>query len=647
MQSWPHTRPFHHSGESPLLLGGLALAAALYFSLSCTVTLEWVDEGQLVYQSWLVSQGAVPHREFQHVYGPAMYLLNGLLFRIFGSDLLVIRLSLVALKAIISVLVYLAARRVASPLFALLAFVSTVIVWGGPWWVFNTPYASHYALALVLFGMLLYLRNGGRSGALLAGVCCGLAAAFKQTTGLFALLSLALCLVWDATASVGEASTRSRVGQSMRLLAVLGSAAICAGYAAAGNTWWNVVALFGPFAAGIAWIGAREIRHGATAGVANIDALLGAGTGMAAPLLLCITGYAAMGLLGNLVESTVSGLPQVIKWFFPVAAPDVRSSLLALAACCPIAGVYLLSRRRLSGYVVLAIGALAGAIAVLSVVRSSGIMSYLQQDAWIGDVFRVVFVLPFLLVWIAWAALLRSDERITASDADPAAPRARVVLTLVAASSLLSLYPAADFWHLLMVWPMIAPLLAWQLERALRGPDGRLVPLAVVVAGVLALVCAAPFLHAVVMARVNRPAKLDTFARATRISDGSQKLRDALAVVRYLEAQPADRKLLSFGEGQMLYFLAGRRSVLEHEEFAFYLVGTGFVADADARVLVPQPRAIARIAETQPIIVTVDGAPFTARLRGVFAELAQYIDAHYQTAATFGPYRVLRYDTQG
>ncbi|HJW70340.1 MAG TPA: hypothetical protein VJ829_13340, partial [Candidatus Binatia bacterium] len=50
--------------EVPLVL--LWTAAALYFVLGITRTLEGTDEGHLVYMSWRVSQGALPYRDFHH-----------------------------------------------------------------------------------------------------------------------------------------------------------------------------------------------------------------------------------------------------------------------------------------------------------------------------------------------------------------------------------------------------------------------------------------------------------------------------------------------------------------------------------------------------------------------------------------------------
>src|SRR5262245_7927631 len=48
----------------------LFLLSGAYFYRSAFTTLEPMDEGHLLYYSWLVAEGAVPHRDFQHLYGP-------------------------------------------------------------------------------------------------------------------------------------------------------------------------------------------------------------------------------------------------------------------------------------------------------------------------------------------------------------------------------------------------------------------------------------------------------------------------------------------------------------------------------------------------------------------------------------------------
>jgi hypothetical protein len=106
-------------------------------------TLEWVDEGMIVYPSWRTAEGALPYVTFTHVYGPSLFFLNGGLMRVFGADLGVVRLFLVAVKACVVVEVYVLARSVAPAWIALVVSALLVAVWGTPIWLFNAPYATY------------------------------------------------------------------------------------------------------------------------------------------------------------------------------------------------------------------------------------------------------------------------------------------------------------------------------------------------------------------------------------------------------------------------------------------------------------------------------------------------------------------------
>src|SRR5262245_48282692 len=191
-RSWPRSRSAEaHAVDArrrrtlrALELAALFALAAGYFALGAPLTLEWTDEGQIVYPSWRVAQGAMPYRDFHHVYGPSLFYLNGALLRLFDADLAVVRASLVALRAAIAVLAYVLASRLATRPWALAAWLLTVAVFGAPWWIFNTPYANHYALACTCAGLLAYLAAPGTPrGAGWAGLCVGVAATFKQTNG--------------------------------------------------------------------------------------------------------------------------------------------------------------------------------------------------------------------------------------------------------------------------------------------------------------------------------------------------------------------------------------------------------------------------------------------------------------------------------
>ena len=110
----------------------LFLLAAAYMRLGLFIPIEWTDEGVIVYPMWRVAEGELPYRDFQQMYGPSVFFLGGWLFRIFDSDLAVLRYFLLAIKAATCVLVYLGARRISAPLFACIAYSLAVVLAGLP-----------------------------------------------------------------------------------------------------------------------------------------------------------------------------------------------------------------------------------------------------------------------------------------------------------------------------------------------------------------------------------------------------------------------------------------------------------------------------------------------------------------------------------
>ena len=91
----------------------------------------------------------------------------------------------------------------------------------------------------------------------------------------------------------------------------------------------------------------------------------------------------------------------------------------------------------------------------------------------------------------------------------------------------------------------------------------------------------------------------------------------------------------------MIYFLAGRRSALSREEFVFYVVGAGYMADDVARQAVDQQDVIQRLAHTRPTIVDIPGSIESVRFRRAFPSIARYIDDAYGPATSIGAYTVL------
>ena len=124
----------------------IGLLAACYFAIGIRWALGWprgwIDSGLVVYESWRVADGALPYRDFDHVYGPSLFYVNAALLRLFGADLAVIVTSVLVLKAILAALVFALARRVATAPVATTVTALLVLVWGSPLWLFTASSSS-------------------------------------------------------------------------------------------------------------------------------------------------------------------------------------------------------------------------------------------------------------------------------------------------------------------------------------------------------------------------------------------------------------------------------------------------------------------------------------------------------------------------
>lgn len=607
-------------------------AAAGWFSLGCTTTLEWTDEGGLVYTSWRFAEGALPYRDLHHNYGPSVFVLNGALFRLFGADLLPIRLSLVAVKAALAVIILLLARQLAGIGAGLAAYVLFLGVWGLPVWFLNAPYAAIYQNTLCLAGVLVYLGLDGRPRArgLLSGVCFGLATTFKQTGGALCFTAFVLALFArdaahgrpGATDNVGPVTPRW-LGPLMVIAAVL----LYVGYSVRFGDPRDAVLLVGPAVVGVSWLGTRTRGHSLSLGG---SAWVWAIAGFLLPLLGYLAVYLALGAAGGLVHDTLLGLPGMVRWLVPFPRFDQPTAVVmgVLAAAFLLVGLAVAVER----------GRWRGAVALLVIALMAGAAAQARINP--GEIFRLLVWLPPLTAWGSIVVLLARR---------PPAASALVPSAAVVWGALVGLQPAADLPHVLLALPMFLPLAAAGLsplrrasERLAGGrPAGGRVAVAMVVA--LAATLVTPLARSLLAAR-EASARGPTLERARGIRPTDRKARDAQAVLAELRALGvAERGLLVLPTEPMFYYLAGQRSVLEPDEFALYLAATGIISNADARTLVDEARAVATLETRRPLVVRAGPPEFWSGLERAFPAIAHALRTRYRERGRFGSYSVLEH----
>jgi hypothetical protein len=619
---------------------GLFLVAVGYFWLGIHTGIELTDAGMLLYPSWRVARGrATPELDFMQVFGPANFVLNGLLLRWFGDDLSVIRASLVVVKAAVAVLTYTATRIAAGRLAGVLAYALLVAVWGVPNWVFNTPYPNHYALALTLTAPLVViaLRRRFLAAWLLAGACCGAAATFKQTSGVFALLGLGLYLVWDpSTGAVPPFPGGRGAARALRSLFLVGALAACVAYLWPQNAAWNVALLFGPAALSLALLAGREWRALVEAPERGAWGLLAAGAGFTLPLFAWAAYFGVSGGASAFYLESLARLPRLIHWFEPLAPPPPRA-LLIIGLMAGIVVAVRVARQ------VAAVGAkrIAAAAAVLSLVALTVVVprTFAAPDFY-WELIWPTALLPFLVTWAALPFLFPEIAAWSPGrrHAAPAAPVFSLFACL-AATLLLLFYPSSDFAHLLMALPLFLPLAAMLAVRWYRVANraGRAAAAATVV-GMVALL-AAPF-GGFLISSLREPVSERSFARAPGVSGSGERFEQAAELVQYLDVQAPALPLFVLGNESLLYLLSGRDSILPREEFLFYMIGFGAITRDDARATLSADAIVNQIRSRSPIVVDYTDHR-GVRFRRTYPEVVFYLDTHYRVAKEIGPYRVL------
>ena len=248
------TAPAVPSQELPWWAWDLLAMAVAAFDLSLHLFRNWVSfvEGQLGLSASLVRHGQWPHRDFNDVYSGGLALLDAGAQRLFGDDIIALRIPL-GIATILWVAVLAAClRRFVSPAAAAgLALVG--YLWGPPLYTAAMP--TWYLLFLATAATWCLLRWNESEDARwwgVAGVCIGLALFFK-INALFLLAGAGCVLLTD------ERHPSGPIGGAVVLAGVAGAAVTI------GSGWWwpFAIRLVGPLlaVAVLALVHAARVRR--------------------------------------------------------------------------------------------------------------------------------------------------------------------------------------------------------------------------------------------------------------------------------------------------------------------------------------------------------------------------------------------------
>jgi dolichyl-phosphate-mannose-protein mannosyltransferase len=180
----------------------------------------WVahDDGMLAQSAERVLSGQLPHRDFDEVYTGGLSYLHAAAFKLFGTNLMSLRYTLLIFFALWVPALYYCASRFANPYAA-----GLVTLLGVAWSVPNYPASmpSWYSLFFATFGiaaLLKYLESRSSRWPVLAGLCGGFSFLVKSPGIYFvgAVLIFFAFLEQSNTYCAHEAENRASSGKLYR-----------------------------------------------------------------------------------------------------------------------------------------------------------------------------------------------------------------------------------------------------------------------------------------------------------------------------------------------------------------------------------------------------------------------------------------------
>ena len=169
------------------------------------------DEGSFLYQAWRVSEGDVPYRDFMTSHWPLFSYTGAGWMRLFGTEVLPVRILAVFTILGTAILVFLLAKEVASPKEAL---ISMVIFLFHPqiFYYGRLYYPEPFYLFFGTAGLLFFVKgqlSEKKSYLVISGLLFALATLYKQ----LAVLFLGGCILFLVMTSLRK---RNRQSQSIK-----------------------------------------------------------------------------------------------------------------------------------------------------------------------------------------------------------------------------------------------------------------------------------------------------------------------------------------------------------------------------------------------------------------------------------------------
>jgi hypothetical protein len=198
--------------EPWFVLLGVA-GVVLVYAWSGHYWVDLVDEGYFLDLGQRVLNGSLPYRDFTTYYTPGIFYLFAATFKLFGTNLLVIRYLMAVVRGMCALLLYVLTRRVAPWPIAWLPFALVFLL--DEWPIYSEPHPSWPSLVACLLTMecmVRHLKTRRLYWLALAGAAAGVAYLFKQNIGAFTALGLGGYVLLRPRPSTGAWLRAAQVG---------------------------------------------------------------------------------------------------------------------------------------------------------------------------------------------------------------------------------------------------------------------------------------------------------------------------------------------------------------------------------------------------------------------------------------------------
>jgi hypothetical protein len=627
----PASLTFSWAADRERWLVGLAFAGVvLAYMWSGHYWVDLVDEGYFLDLGQRVLNGALPYRDFTTYYTPGIFYLFAATFKLFGTNLLVVRYEMAIVRGLCALLLYGLSRRVAPWWLAILPPLSIVLL--DTWPIEPEPHPSWPSLVACLVTMeclVQHMRTRHLRWLALAGASAGVAYLFKQNIGAFTAIGVGGYVLLRPRAIAATWVRAAQVGYVL-LTALLVTAVMRQGLDPPffGSLWLPVMLI-------LALMLLRAMRASPEAeGSIVLDALVAGGSfslvtaAWLAPLLLALgPGQTPLGLFVGEVDQAALASPFAD---FTRGGPPLLLAVIWISTG-------LLVRRRGHAWVGLAIAAALSAV-TLALPIWQGPRDVLTQDTLLQPIVTWLDVnfgtfnlyLPSIALWAGIAGLLAFGSRAT--------PPTLPYFVLFGGLTGLALYPRADLLHAIVAAPAALVAGTGVLAQISRRFDGwRRTALL----GVLLLVPAAAIAPQVAwrVASVVRPEETPTRGDYAPLGIASAPVMvprlsgaDMRDAVQYVDAgTPPGEPLFVYPVAPLFNFLADRPNPTRFDHF---LPGT--LTDDDFNEVIGELR------QAKPHYVLWDDIGVHVWVTDpANRPLSDYIWDCYHEVAAFHPYLVL------